>query len=147
MSLKVDGFFGSSRPSSLQEALGHPLYDCITRVHNLRNLLWVCNTADPDWYPGNDKCDIATVDHYADAGDYGVLEGKSEALQNVTRGERVLALAEVGSIPDPNLQADKNVNRAYWMTWNDVFIKDGMPSSRKFLQNTFNNSRVVIIDH
>ncbi|KAL4995004.1 family 26 endoglucanase H/Glycosyl hydrolase [Aspergillus recurvatus] len=139
-------WWGAQGPAPFKK-LWDILYDRITRVHNLHNLVWVCNTADPNWYPGNDKCDIATVDHYAEAGDHGVLEGKFEALQNVTRGERVLALAEVGSIPDPNLQADKNVTWAYWMTWNDEFIKDGKHNSRQFLQDTFNNSRVIIIDH
>ncbi|KAL3474267.1 family 26 endoglucanase H/Glycosyl hydrolase [Aspergillus californicus] len=138
-------WWGAQGPAPFKK-LWDLLYDRITRVHNIHNLVWVCNTADPNWYPGNDKCDIATVDHYADPGDHGVLEGKFRGLQNLTRGERVLALAEVGSIPDPMLQARKNVTWAYWMTWDDEFIKDGKHNSQQFLRNTFNNSRVVTLD-
>ncbi|OJI82461.1 hypothetical protein ASPTUDRAFT_930648 [Aspergillus tubingensis CBS 134.48] len=35
------------------------LYDRITHYGNLQDIVWICNTADPVWYPGNDKCDIA----------------------------------------------------------------------------------------
>ncbi|KAE8151590.1 family 26 endoglucanase H/Glycosyl hydrolase [Aspergillus avenaceus] len=119
------------------------IYDRITRFHNLHNIVWVCNNLEPAWYPGNDKCDIATVDHYADPGDHGVLEDKFHKLQSVTQGERVLALAEVGPIPDPMMQARKDIPWAYWMVWNDEFIKDGKHNSKAFLQNTYNNTRVV----
>ncbi|KXG50898.1 Endoglucanase H/Glycosyl hydrolase family 26 [Penicillium griseofulvum] len=138
-------WWGAKGPAPFKK-LWAIIYDRITRVHNIHNIVWVCNTADPKWYPGNDKCDIATVDHYAQAGDHGVLEDKFHGLQNVTKGERVLALAEVGSIPDPELQAKKHVPWAYWMAWNDEFIKDGKHNSKKFLQDTFNNKRVVAIN-
>ncbi|KAJ5205899.1 Endoglucanase H/Glycosyl hydrolase family 26 [Penicillium cf. griseofulvum] len=139
-------WWGAQGPAPFKK-LWNIIYDCITRVHNIHNIVWVCNTADPKWYPGNDKCDIATVDHYSQAGDHGVVLGdKFHGLQNVTKGERVLALAEVGSITDPELQAKQHVPWAYWMTWNDEFFKDGKHNSKQFLQDTFNNKRVVTID-
>lgn len=135
-------WWGAQGPAPFKQ-LWDLIYDRITRVHNIHNLVWVCNTADPNWYPGNDKCDIATVDHYAEAGDHGALEGKYQSLKQVTQGERVLALAEVGSIPDPEEQASKSIPWAFWMTWNDEFIKDGKHNSREFLKSTFSNPRVV----
>jgi mannan endo-1,4-beta-mannosidase len=138
-------WWGAHGPAPFKQ-LWDLIYDRITRVHDVHNLVWVCNTADPSWYPGNNKCDIATIDHYAEAGDHGVLKRKFQALENVTRGERVLALAEVGSIPDPELQAKENVTWAYWMTWNDEFIKDGNHNSPKFLQNIFNSSRIISLN-
>ena len=138
-------WWGAQGPAPFKK-LWNILYDRITRVHNIHNIVWVCNTAESKWYPGNDKCDIATVDHYADAGDHGVLADKFHALQNVTKGERVLALAEVGTIPDAELQAKENIPWAFWMAWNDEFIKDGKHNSQQFLKETFNNERVVTIE-
>ncbi|KAL4746157.1 glycoside hydrolase superfamily [Aspergillus terricola var. indicus] len=123
-------WWGAHGPAPFKQ-LWDLIYDRITRVHDIHKLVWVCNTADPSWYPGNNKCDIATVDHYAEAGDHGVLKGKFQALKNVTRSGRVLALAEVGSIPDPELQAKEN---------------DGKHNSLKFLQNISNSSRVVSLN-
>jgi mannan endo-1,4-beta-mannosidase len=74
-------------------------------LHNLHYAVWVCNTGEPEWYPGNDKCDIALVEHYADAGDNGVLAMKYKKREGVINGERVLALAEAGPIPEPTMQA------------------------------------------
>ncbi|KAL4891899.1 family 26 endoglucanase H/Glycosyl hydrolase [Aspergillus ambiguus] len=125
-------WWGAHGPAPFKQ-LWNLIYDRITRVHNIHNSVWVCNTADPNWYPGNKKCDIATIDHYAEAGDHGVLEKKFQSLKDVTRGERVLALAE-------------NIPWAYWMTWSDEFIKDGKHNSREFLQNTFNNNRVISLN-
>ncbi|CBF82918.1 hypothetical protein AN3336.2 [Aspergillus nidulans FGSC A4] len=138
-------WWGAHGPAPFKQ-LWDLIYDRITRVHDIHNLVWVCNTADPSWYPGNNKCDIATIDHYGEAGDHDVVKGKFQALQNVTRGERVLALAEVGSIPDPELQAKENVTWAYWMAWNDEFIKDGNHNSQKFLQNILNSSRIISLN-
>lgn len=138
-------WWGAQGPAPFKK-LWDIVYDRITRVHNIHNIVWVCNTADSKWYPGNDKCDIATIDYYGNAGDHGALEGKFEELRNVTKSERVLALAEVGSIPDPELQAKENLPWAYWMAWNDEFIKDGKHNSQQFLKDTFNNKRVVTLD-
>ncbi|KAF7592252.1 hypothetical protein BBP40_000454 [Aspergillus hancockii] len=136
-------WWGAQGPAPFKK-LWDVIYDRITRFHNLHNIVWVCNTAEADWYPGNNKCDIATVDDYTEG--HVILEDKFQKLKNITKGERVLALAEVGSIPDPIVQARKNVSWAYWMVWNDEFIKDGKHNSKQFLQNTYNNTRVVAID-
>ncbi|KAJ5597891.1 Endoglucanase H/Glycosyl hydrolase family 26 [Penicillium hordei] len=138
-------WWGAKGPAPFKK-LWDIVYDRITRVHNIHNIVWVCNTADSKWYPGNDKCDIATIDYYGDAGDHGVLGDKFHELQNVTKSERVLALAEVGNIPDPELQAKEHVPWAYWMTWNDEFIKDGKHNSQQFVKDTFHNKRVVTLD-
>ncbi|KAJ6149515.1 Endoglucanase H/Glycosyl hydrolase family 26 [Penicillium samsonianum] len=138
-------WWGAQGPAPFKK-LWNIVYDRITRVHNIHNIVWVCNTADSKWYPGNDKCDIATIDYYGTTGDHGVLAEKFHELQTVTKGERVLALAEVGSIPDAELQAKENVPWAYWMTWNDEFIKDGKHNSQQFVKDTFSNKRVVTVD-
>ncbi|KAI9146822.1 Mannan endo-1,4-beta-mannosidase man26A [Paramyrothecium foliicola] len=101
--------------------------------------------APSDWYPSNNKCDIVTVDVYANAGDHSVSKSHLDALYGVTVDQRILALGEVGVIPDPERQAFDNVLWAYWMIWNGNFIRDGNSNSRNFLMSTFANTRVVTL--
>ncbi|KAE8353082.1 family 26 endoglucanase H/Glycosyl hydrolase [Aspergillus coremiiformis] len=138
-------WWGAHGPAPFKK-LWDIIYDRITTFHHLHNVVWVCNTGDPAWYPGNEKCDIATIDHYAQAGDHGVLADKYQSLKALTKGERVLALAEVGSIPDPTVQMQDKIDWAYWMVWNDEFIKDGKHNSREFLDSVYNSTRIVTLD-
>ncbi|GAQ40178.1 mannan endo-1,4-beta-mannosidase man26A [Aspergillus tubingensis] len=138
-------WWGAQGPAPFKK-LWDILYDRITRYHNLHNLVWVCNTADPAWYPGNDKCDIATIDHYPAVGDHGVAADQYKKLQTLTKNERVLAMAEVGPIPDPDMQARENVNWAYWMVWSGEFIEDGKQNPNQFLHKVYNDTRVVALN-
>ena len=122
------------------------LYDRITQYHGLHNMVWVCNTAVQSWYPGNSKCDIATVDIYANAGDHNPQATQWGNLYSVTGGERILALAEVGVIPDPELMASENIPWAYWMTWSGEYISGGSYNSLQFLYDVYSDSHVVTVD-
>ena len=80
-------------------------------------MLWVCNTEKSDWYPENSKCDIVTTNIYANAGDHNVQSGAWGTVYGLSGGQRILALAEMGVIPDPELQASQNIPWCYWVTW------------------------------
>jgi mannan endo-1,4-beta-mannosidase len=47
------------------------VFDRLTRVHKLQNLIWVWNSVAKDWYPGNSYVDVVSADTYAQ-GDHGV---------------------------------------------------------------------------
>lgn len=122
------------------------LYDRIVNYHDLHNMVWVCNTLDPNWYPGNDKCDIATVDIYATAGDHNPQASEYNDLKALTGGARVLALAEVGVIPDPEQQHSQGIPWAYWMTWGGSYIQGGVDNSLDFLYDAYSDQFVVTVD-
>ncbi|CAG8206899.1 unnamed protein product [Penicillium salamii] len=138
-------WWGAKGPEAFHQ-LWDLIYTRITEHHGLHNIVWVCNTAESAWYPGNDKCDIATVDHYAEAGDHGVLQEKWHKLNEVTGGKKVLALAEVGVLPDPEEQANTNTHWAYWMCWSDDFIKNGKYNAKEFIQQTYDSPRVLTLE-
>ena len=122
------------------------VYDRITNYHGLHNMVWVCNTMNPDWYPGNDKCDIVTTDIYADVGDHSPQQSSWDTLYGLCNGERIIALAEVGEIPDPEQQASDGVPWAYWTTWVGDFIEDGNYNPISFLQNVYSHPNVGTLD-
>lgn len=51
----------------------------------------------------------------------------------------MLALAEVGVISDPELQASDDIPWAYWVTWAGEFITDGSYNSKQFLFDVYSN--------
>lgn len=71
---------------------------------------------DPAWYPGSDVVDILTYDSYPATGDHGPISGKFDDLVKLGNDQKVVALGEVGSIPDPSLLVAYNTNWAYFMT-------------------------------
>lgn len=56
-------WWGASGKESYIE-LYNLLYDRMTNVHGLNNLIWVANAQSASWYVGDDKCDIIGDDPY-----------------------------------------------------------------------------------
>ncbi|KFX95481.1 hypothetical protein V490_03831 [Pseudogymnoascus sp. VKM F-3557] len=139
-------FWWGAHGSGPFKQLWNLMYSRLTSYHGLHNMVWVCNTMASDWYPGNDKCDIATTDIYASAGDHNPQASAWQTLYGITGGSRVLALAEVGVIPDPELQASQDIPWAYWVTWAGDFISGGSYNSKQFLFNVYSNTNVATVD-
>lgn len=64
------------------------MYDRFTRVHGLHNLIWVWNSLDPAWYPGDDCVDIVAADLYANAGNYGSCKCDFDYAPRALRGRQ-----------------------------------------------------------
>jgi mannan endo-1,4-beta-mannosidase len=139
-------FWWGTKGSGAFKQLWDLMYNRLTGYHGLHNMIWVCNTANSDWYPGNNKCDIDSVDIYSWAGDHSTQSGQYNTLKSLTQSQKVIALSEVGNIPDPEAQARENIPWAYWVTWAGNFITDGQYNSKSFLQSTFNNQYVTNMD-
>lgn len=98
-----NGDFGFNR-------LWHMLFERLTTVHSLHNLLWVWNPNAPrdtpgdeagayaDYYPGHETVDILATDIYHN--DYR-LSHYTDLL--ALAGGRPIALGEVGHLPTPGL--------------------------------------------
>ncbi|KAK5733629.1 hypothetical protein LTS12_026895 [Elasticomyces elasticus] len=99
-----------------------------------------------DWYPGNDRCDIVTTDIYASKGDRSAQASSYDALSSLSGGQRVIALAEVGDIPDPEEQASSNAPWAYWMTWSGEYISGNSYNTKEVISTIYNDARVVTLD-
>jgi mannan endo-1,4-beta-mannosidase len=139
-------FWWGATDSASFKQLWNLIYTRLTSYHGLHNMVWVCNTDKSDWYPGNDKCDIVTVDIYANAGDHNPQASAWQTLYGLSGGSRVLALAEVGVIPDPQQQLSQAIPWAYWVTWAGDFISGGSSNSKQFLYNVYSDSNVATVD-
>lgn len=64
-------FWWGARGPEPAKQLWRVLYERLTNVHGLRNLVWEWNSVAPEWYPGDDVVDLVSADTYAQ-GDHGV---------------------------------------------------------------------------
>ncbi len=102
------------------------LYERMTDFHELDNLIWIWNAQNPDWYPGDEYCDIAAIDIYGPSYDYSSHVSTMEELAAWADNKKMVALSECAVMPDPdNLMRDN----AYWLwfaVWNwDFIVKNG----------------------
>lgn len=75
------------------------MFDRLVKKHRLNNLIWVWNSADPAWYPGDDTVDIMSIDAYPqDRQD--PLAGSFEGLLKRFDGKKIIGLAEFPGIAD-----------------------------------------------
>ena len=126
-------------------ALYRLMFDRMTNHHGLNNLLWVWNSVDPSWYPGNDVVDIVSADIYADAGDHSAQEDIFASLQSLTGDTKLVALGEVGNIPDP-ASTGGVADWAYWVTWNGDFIKGEDYNPLEYKKEVFSAENILTRD-
>ncbi|KAL2817892.1 putative mannan endo-1,4-beta-mannosidase E [Aspergillus cavernicola] len=139
-------WWGAQGPEACKE-LYYLLFDRLTNTHGLNNLIWVWNSVAADWYPGNDYVDIVSTDIYGDAGDHSSQISQYQALQSLTGDfEKLVALAEVGNIPDPELMSTDGAHWAYWVTWNGDFIQGETNNAAEFKKEVYSSELVYTLD-
>lgn len=137
------------------QKLWYMIYDRLENYHKLTNLIWVWNgqskhaTVHPATY------DIAGTDVYPSSVDHSVQEGKFNQLSGISEEGKMLALTEVGYIPDPDeLAASETVDWLYYMPWYGEFVYKetniyGIPKINEerltsdFLKNLFAHENVT----
>lgn len=139
-------FWWGAKGPGPAKALYRLMYDRLTRVHRLHNLVWVWNSVDPAWYPGDDVVDVVSADSYPAAGDHGPAALTYDRLLTLGGDAKPAALAEVGSIPDPELARAYQADWSYFVTWSGGFLTDGVSNPPDFLKRVYDDDRVITLD-
>eukprot|EP01097_Dermamoeba_algensis_P003984 TRINITY_DN2672_c0_g1_i4.p1 TRINITY_DN2672_c0_g1~~TRINITY_DN2672_c0_g1_i4.p1 ORF type:complete len:460 (+),score=89.32 TRINITY_DN2672_c0_g1_i4:596-1975(+) len=120
-------WWGAKGPKPLQ-ALYRMMYDRFVRHHSLRNLIWVWVSGTShdslEWYPGDQSVDIISADVYAPAGNHGALTSTYYQLHDMVKGNKIVALAENGPVPNPADMLQEKATWSWWMTWSGYFVND-----------------------
>lgn len=116
-----DWFWWGRRGPKVACELYKLMYHYYVDKYHLDNLLWVWNCRLKEGYPGDEYVDVMSVDIYLP--EYKATDYKEEyeALIAETTSNKVLALAEVGYIPDIDMIAESHVPYAYYMCWSKEF--------------------------
>ncbi|MFJ6214722.1 glycosyl hydrolase [Streptomyces sp. NPDC092296] len=138
-------WWGAKGPGPAKQ-LYRLMYDRMVNHNHLHNLIWVWNSVSPDWYPGDDVVDVVSADSYPPAGDHGPVSATYDQLLSLGHDGKLAALAEVGSIPDPELTRAYQADWSWFTTWSGDFLTDGNSNSLDFLKRVYDDSRVITLD-
>lgn len=138
-------WWGAKGPGPAKE-LYRIVYGRLTNGHKLNNLIWVWNSEDPEWYPGDDVVDIVSVDSYPAAGDHNPVSGRYDNLVRLVGDKKLVALTENGSIPDPDLIFEYGAHWSWFSTWTGEFLTDGVHNDQSFLQRVYSHPKVITLD-
>jgi mannan endo-1,4-beta-mannosidase len=149
-------WWGASRndgidPAVAQIALWRYLYDRLVNYHGLHNLIWTWNGQAESWYPGDDYVDIVGEDVYPGRNVYSSQFGRYyQALHYPSGSDRMVAMTENGSIPDPDQVAADGAWWLYFMVWNDGNGPEGVTDSSNFWTGEYHNDnehKVHVYNH
>jgi len=98
------------------------LYDRLTNVHGLNNLIWVWNGQDAAWYPGDEYVDVIGEDIYPGERVYASQAGRFLKALSYTDARKIVTLSENGCIPDPDQCLRDGVMWSWWCTWDGEFV-------------------------
>lgn len=138
-------WWGAKGPEPAKQ-LYRLLYERLTHHHGLNNLIWIWNSEDPEWYPGDDIVDIVSIDSYPQPGDYSPINNRFENLVELVQDKKLVALTENGPIPDPDLLLKTGTHWSWFCTWTGEFIRDGIQNSEEHIQHVLNHEYVLTLD-
>lgn len=120
------------------------MFDHYTFHHHLNNLLWVWNCPLAEGYPGDEYVDVISTDIYLS--EYAETDYAKEynELVSATTGKKVVALAEVGYIPDIRLLEQSHTPWAYFMTWSKEFCIGEQYNKIDNLKSMYNSEYAVV---
>lgn len=108
------------------------MYDRITNVHSINNLIWVWSTPESDWYPGNARVDMIGYDSYPGSYNYNCQGGMFANLTKLVNQGKMVMLTENGPIPDFQQCLLDGVKWGLFMSWNDlVFSQNALDHIKK----------------
>ncbi|MDR0645234.1 MAG: glycoside hydrolase family 26 protein [Treponema sp.] len=112
-------WWGASGPKPYI-ALWEFIYDYLTNVKDLNNLLWVWNGQKAEWFPRSSTVDIVGTDIYPAPQDYSSQSDLFYKTRDMVPDRNcMVALTENGEIPDPDQLSAYHVKWSWFMTWND----------------------------
>jgi mannan endo-1,4-beta-mannosidase len=111
-------FWWGASGSAPYIALWEFMYDYLTNVKGLNNLIWVWNGDSASWFPNSDTVEIVGRDLYKQ--NYSSLKSEFEKTREMTGGRNfIIALSENDIIPDPDECIKDGTMWSWFMTWND----------------------------
>ncbi len=138
-------WWGQTRSDSFpaayaQVVMWRVLYDRLTNVHGLNNLIWVWNGQSAVWYPGDDYVDIVSQDIYDGAQNYESQAATYNAVLKYPQQSKLVALSENSNIPDPDAMQADGAWWLYFVVWNDSDTAEGQTHVNNFWTGEYYNT-------
>jgi len=145
-------------------ALWEYIYDYLTNVKKLDNLIWVWNGQNKEWFPKINTVHIVGYDVYTNAATSQTAQNYvsqyakfNETLNMVPDKDRIVAMTENGAIPDPDECKQDKAMWSWFMTWNDArntndethkdnFWTGEYHNTNEHKQKVYNHELVITLD-
>ena len=132
-----DWFWWGAKGPGVASKLYCMMFEYYTNVLHLDNLLWVWNCPIKEAYPGDAYVDVISVDIYLEKYEKTDYYNEYKNLVNQTSSNKVVALAEIGYLPDIALLEQSHVPWAYYMTWSKGFCIGEQYNRKAALYNMY----------
>lgn len=139
------GFWWGSKGPTAYKQLWRLMYDRLTNVKGLHNLIWeyTSSPADggfADWYPGDDVVDMVGEDVYTNSS--SSMSGQWWELRNAYDGRKMVALSESGTLPNANMMQQRGLDWSYFSPW-DLNQAASNPSA---LSTLMHDPNIITLD-
>jgi mannan endo-1,4-beta-mannosidase len=125
--------------------LWNTMFERMTGVHALDNLIWLWNGQAADWYPGGETVDMIGEDIYPGEKVYSSQAAKFLEAAGYAGERKMLVLSESGFLPDPDLCMRDGAMWGFAAPWTGEFISERM-IEREMLLRFYNHERVVTLE-
>lgn len=143
-------FWWGAKGASHCKTLWKLMFNRMTEVHGLNNLIWVWTTdvdaAAYEWYPGDDYVDIIGMDIYPGENQHGSQYFSFIKVMDIFKGRKIITLSECGSVPDPALMKEYGDMWSYFMPWNGDFTRSDKHNGINWWKKLFSYDFVITRD-
>ncbi|MBR7038370.1 MAG: beta-mannosidase, partial [Oscillospiraceae bacterium] len=144
-------FWWGAKGPEAYKALWYYLYDQLTNVYGLHNLIWVWNAQAADWYPGDAYVDVIGTDIYAGEHSYGAQNAKFSEMLEWSETNKLIALTENGTVFDIDNVVAANSRWMWFGTWCGGFVEENGHytdafTERAVMSKTYNSEQVITLD-
>jgi len=128
-------FWWGAKGAGPFKALWKLMYERMTNIHQLNNLIWVWTTEnnDPDWYPGDEYVDIIGRDIYNKTATSQILTEFDKLVEKYP--DKIITLSECGNVANITDQWNSGSKWSWFMPWYD-FDRTVNTSSSAFLETS-----------
>ncbi len=122
------------------------IFERMTLYHGLDNLIWIWNGQSPEWYVGDEMCDIISLDVYLNEGEsLGSGISLMAAAREISESKPI-ALSEASTLPQPLLAARDGAAWSFCSAWTGEYSASGSYTPATLWVSFYNNSFVVTKD-
>ena len=127
------------------------LYNELTYTYGCNNLIWIWNARYTDWYPGDAYVDVIGEDVYADPHDYNAQSSLFYEVMTVPETPKLLALTEVGVVPDIDQIVATNARWLWFNTWGGDYVYKKAKYSEQYteaelIRKVYDSEYVITLD-
>lgn len=141
-----DWFWWGKQGHETAKMLYQLMFERYVGHYHLDNLIWVFNSPLKECYPGDEYVDILTRDMYPPEHKHITCEKEIAELRAIAGEGKLLAVGEIGTLPDVEGAVAAGVPMSYFMTWSKQYGGSDKYTSEDMLRKIYGSDGSVTLD-